>query len=110
MKGLYNKNQIVFIKINEQKPSDDVKFYEQKRSFLGNISLEEGFYSSVLGRLIKFDDILDGMFINQKTIIVKSNIVLEFSSGREQIIYFNSNEEMYLHIKREFQEGFWKEV
>lgn len=108
MNGLGNKNQIVYIEICPQKPSDKI-IYKNKKTFLWLELISEGFHSNENNILKKVINVPEGMLVNGKMMIIKAHLIIEFSSGRKITEYFNSNEEMYIYLKREFQGREWKE-
>lgn len=108
MKGIGNDDQISFIEVNYQKPSEYIKFYEEEFNIWGKVKRKEGFYKDLGYGLERIDNIPFGMVVNNKTMIVKAHINVEFSNGRVKTIYFNTDEEMNLFLKREFQGKNWR--
>lgn len=118
MRGLGNNNQIVYVEVHKQSPSRDILYLKEKRNFLGNIKRKEGFYkfgTIHIGDLgvhqsITFVDIIpSNIFINGNIALEKSHIIIEYSNGRRENMYFNSDEEMIVYVKREFQGREWRE-
>lgn len=110
MKGLGNDNQIAYIQIHKEDIYPNIKYYEQVRNFWGQITVEEGFYknSTHYNQLMRVNKLNDGLVYSDKIVLEKSHIILEYSNGREEKIYFNSDKEMYVYLKREFQGNYWR--
>ncbi len=109
MKKLGNDNQICFVFINEETLVKNIKYYQEKKVF-GIVWREEGFYkvSSFDEPLIPINGTPSNCFVSDKNMMKKANILIEYSSGRKEKIYFNTNKEMYVYIKREFQGNNWR--
>lgn len=112
MKGLGNDNQIAYIQVNKQRVSSEITYKEQKRNFFGKIIREEGFYyldCSYFNNLIEeVITIPSHIIISGKIVFEKSHVVIEYINGRDKKIYFNSEQEMIVYIKREFQGREWR--
>lgn len=106
MKAIGNNNNLVYVDINYEQLSKNISFKEEKKNFFGQIKIEEGFY--FLDYIIS-DKLPNTVFLkDDNTVYDKPYINLEYNNGRVHTIYFESDKEMILYIKREFQSSNWK--
>ncbi len=112
MKGLGNDNQISYIQVNIQQPCKNIRYEEEKKGLFGKIIREEGFYilkeNPFYNEYVKMIEIPSYILINGKVAIEKPHIVIEYSNNREEKIYFNTDKDMNVFIKREFQGKNWR--
>ncbi len=108
MRAIGNDNQICHVQINKQSVSTDIAYYDEVKSIFGNIARQEGFYYIHFSSKKPLDKIPSYIFINGTIALEKSHIIIEYSNERRERVYFNSDEEMYLYIKREFRGTHWR--
>ncbi len=112
MKGLGNDNQIVYVQVNKQQISKSISYFDAVKMF-GITVFSEGFYRNINNRsssLVKIESIPNNFFVNDKIMFEKANIVIEYSNGRKEKIYFNSDNDMDIYLKREFQGRWWRVI
>lgn len=92
MKKEINKEQITRIIIHETKVNDNYKFYH-KKTFLGLTIQEEGYFSKLYGDYYPVDS--ERQFIKDNKVYNKPYITICLSCKTNEIIQFETDEELY---------------
>lgn len=109
MIGIGNDEQIVYIKVNDKKPLDNLIYVKGIKGFLGIFQRQEGFYYlDEYSEFTYLDKIPPHILINGKVALEKCNIIIEYSNGREKKIHFDTEKQRDLYIKRQFQGRNWR--
>ncbi len=97
MKKEINKQQITRIIINETKVNDNYEFYH-KKTFLGLTIQDEGYYSTYYGNYLPVQ--LDSQFIRDNKVYNKPYITICLSCRTNEVIQFETDEELYDFYKK----------
>lgn len=111
----YNKKELVSIEIFLEEKSNTIYYKEEKKSWWGKIT-QSGYYEkyySVFGewreRYLgkKLPNIVN---IKNNIIFDKPYLILLFSNNKKASMMFNTDKELNLYIKRNFQNIDWIDI
>lgn len=105
---IINKEHICSIEVVKDKVNQYFTYYKERKYLFGLIKKPEGFYNTLFGDLIT--KIPKNMYVKDDKLFTNPHIIINFSNGNKECIYFNNEKEILSYINKEFNNHNWRKL
>lgn len=109
---IYNKTQIVSVNLLQEERDTDYVFIEDSKGFLGIGKTTGGIYyhpfPKAYRKPILMDRIPENRFKKGNLIYHKPRIIINYTNGETETLYFNTEHERNSYANHEFREPYWR--